>query len=136
MSKHEEDTEQMNTQSLTAARARPSLVKKIAVIAVASAGLSLVGAGVAEAAAQSGTLGPGQSHSYSTWFFGRTQVCFKNVDPTYDASYYWTSGPTSSGGGLTPGAEACTTRSFVGLPINVHNLSARANIQVRFPIGP
>ena len=36
---------------------------------------ALVGgvAGIAEAS-QGSTLNPGQNHSFSTWFFGRTQV--------------------------------------------------------------
>jgi hypothetical protein len=98
---------------------------------------TLVGgaAGIAQAS-QAATLSPGQEQGFSTWFFGRTEVCFQNVSPTYDGSYYWSSGPTTGGGGLTPGQQACVVRSFVGININVTNLSARAPIQVTFPIGP
>jgi hypothetical protein len=98
---------------------------------------ALVGgaAGIAQAS-QGSTISPGAQQSFSTWFFGRTEVCFQNVSSQYDASYYWNSGPSSGGGGLTPGQQACLVRSFVGLNINVSNLSARAPIAVTFPIGP
>jgi hypothetical protein len=99
---------------------------------------ALVGgvAGVAQAS-QVATLSPNQTQSFSTWFWGRTEVCFQNVSPQYDASYYWHSGPSASGGGgLTPGQQSCLVLSFVGFNINVSNLSARAPIQVTFPIGP
>lgn len=98
---------------------------------------TLVGgaAGIAQAS-QGSTIAPNAQQSFSTWFFGRTEVCFQNVSPTYDASYYWNSGPSSGGGGLVPGQQSCLVRSFVGLNITVSNLSARAPIAVTFPIGP
>lgn len=130
-----ETSDEIATETVAAAHPRRRLVKKAALVAAASAALTCGAVGVAQAA-QLGYVGPGQSHSYSTWFWGRTQVCFKNIDATNDASYYWTSATSAGGGGLTPGAETCMTRSFVGFPINVANLSARATIQVRFPIGP
>lgn len=119
-------------------------VRNAAVVAGMSGALVTGVAGIAQAA-QPATLDSNQSHSYSTWFFGRTKVCFTNDDPTYDAAYTWSSGPSSGGGGLVPEADAgersgvpqsCTTLSFVGLPITVHNVSPRASIDVTFPIGP
>jgi hypothetical protein len=98
---------------------------------------ALVGgvAGVAEAS-QGATLGPGQSQSFSTWFFGRTEVCFQDVSQ-HDASYYWISATTHGGGGLTPNSPpVCMARSFVGLGLWVSNNSAQGTIQVTFPLRP
>jgi hypothetical protein len=116
------------------ARPRRNSFRKAAMV-TGMTGMLVAGvAGVAQAA-QSSTLSPGQSRVYSTYFFGRTEACFRNVSTT-DASYAWSSATTNGGGGLVPGASVCTTRSFVGIGLRVTNLSAHASIAVTFPIGP
>jgi hypothetical protein len=87
-------------------------------------------------AAQDGNIGPNVSATYSTWFFGRTQVCVQNISPTYDGSYHWSSSVSSGSRSLIPGDEYCSVRSYVGFPLTIENTSARATLHVRFPIGP
>jgi hypothetical protein len=112
------------------------LLRYVAVV-IGLSGALLGGVSAAAQASQVSTISQGQSHSFSTWFFGRTEVCFQDVSAQYDATYYWTSATTSGAGELTPGATSCVTRSFVGFNITVKNESAQAaSIYVTFPIGP
>ena len=112
------------------------LLRYVAVV-IGLSGALLGGISAAAQASQVSTISQGQSHSFSTWFFGRTEVCFQDVSTKYDAAYYWVSATTSGAGELTPGATSCVTRSFVGFNITVTNESAQAaSIYVTFPIGP
>jgi hypothetical protein len=108
-------------------------LRNAAVILGTSGALVVGAAGIAQAS-QVSTLSPGQSRSFSTWFWGRTEVCFQNVSSQVDA-YYWSSGWSTGGGVLAPGAESCITRSFVGLLLNVQDWG-QGPLQVTFPIGP
>ena len=119
--------------SMTAAGRR---ARRAAATAGLTAALLASGTSLAQAAGQDAALGANEGRAFHTWFWGRTQVCVQNLDPTFDASYSWVSSTSSGGGGLTPGEERCMTRSFAGFDIYVSNLSPRATIQVRFPIGP
>jgi hypothetical protein len=94
------------------------------------------GTGVAQAATQQRNLGPNQGYNFNTYFWGRTQVCVQNVDPTNDGSYYWISSTSYGSGGLVPGQTSCMARSFAGFQIYVKNTSPRATLKVTFPIGP
>lgn len=112
------------------------LLRNSAVV-VGLSGALLGGVATAAQASQVSTIGQGQSHSFSTWFFGRTEVCFQDASSQYDAAYYWVSATTSGAGELTPGSTSCVTRSFVGFNITVKNESAQAaSLYVTFPIGP
>ena len=77
-------------------------IRKGAVV-IGLSGALLGGVAAAAQASQVSTISQGQSHSFSTWFFGRTEVCFQDVSPQYDAAYYWVSATTNGAGGLTPG---------------------------------
>lgn len=125
----------MTLSTNTDSKARPLRIRRALVVAGLAAGLLAGGAGVA-AASQSGTVSPNQTKSFSTWFWGRTEVCVKNLDSTYDASYTWQSLSTNGQGGLVPNQQNCFTRSFVGGTLRVSDVSPRASIQVTFPIGP
>jgi hypothetical protein len=99
-------------------------------------GAVLAGTAGVAAAAQTGDLGPNQGRSFATWFFGRTQVCVKNLDTNVNASYYWVSSTSSRANGLLPGQEICEARSFAGFRIFIQNTSPNASLHVTFPIGP
>lgn len=76
------------------------------------------------------------SHSFATWFFGRTVICFKNMGSQV-ASYEWISATTFSSRSLGAYEEYCDSRSFVGFGIWVHNNSSTDSlIKVSFPYGP
>lgn len=77
-------------------------LRNAAAIIGASGALIVGAAGIAQAS-QGSTLTAGQTRSFSTWFFGRTQVCFQNNSSQTDA-YYWVSGPSTGGGVLAAGA--------------------------------
>jgi hypothetical protein len=115
-------------------RSKRMLVRR----AIITAGLALgiLTTGATAAMAQGGDLAPNQTATYATWFWGRTTVCIKNVDAIYDAGYTWSSSTSWGSGGLTPGQENCFTRSFAGFRIAITDSSARAHLNVRFPIGP
>jgi hypothetical protein len=112
------------------------LLRNVAVV-IGLSGAMLGGVAAAAQASQVSTIGQNQSQSFSTWFFGRTEVCFQDASSVNDAAYYWVSATTSGAGELTPGSTSCVTRSFVGFNIKVTNDSAQAaSIHVTFPIGP
>ena len=112
---------------------RHRLLRNVAV--VVGLGGALLG-GIAGVAQASQVLNQNQSHSFSTRFWGRTEVCFTDVSPQYDASYLWVSATTVGGGGLMPNSTSCVARSFLGFDIKVTNVSAGpAQIDVTFPIG-
>lgn len=125
----------MTLFTITDSKARPPRIRRALIVAGLAAGLLAGGAGVA-AASQSGTVSPNQTKSFSTWFWGKTQVCVKNLDQANDASYTWQSLSTNGSGGLVPNQQNCFTRSFVGGTIRVTDVSPRASLQVTFPIGP
>ncbi|MFG1645726.1 hypothetical protein ACGFMK_36065 [Amycolatopsis sp. NPDC049252] len=84
-------------------------------------------------------LSPGASDSMPTWFFGRTQVCFRNPEPVGgpDVSYNWWSSTTTGHGSLHAGEHDCTlVRSFVGFRIGIQDISLNARLDVWEPIGP
>jgi hypothetical protein len=84
---------------------------------------------------QSGNIGSGASRTFKTWFWGRTEVCVKNLGPG-DGPFYWISGPSGAPGEAAPGQTTCFTRSFVGIPITIYNEGGTDTLQVTFPIGP
>jgi hypothetical protein len=114
------------------------LLRNVAVT-IGLSGALLGGVTAAAQASQVATISPGQSQSFSTWFFGRTEVCFQDLSSQNPASYYWVSATSSGAGEVTPGSTSCVTRSFVGFNITVTNETAAAlpaSISVTFPIGP
>lgn len=113
------------------------LLRNVAVV-IGLSGALLGGVAAAAQASQVSTISAGQSQSFSTWFFGRTEVCFQDVSQN-SATYYWVSASSSGAGEVTAGSTACVTRSFVGFDITVENktvATAPASIYVTFPIGP
>jgi len=124
--------------SIASTRSHRHLLRNAAV-AVGLSGAMLGGIAAAAQASQVSTISPGQHQSFSTWFFGRTEVCFQDLSAANPASYYWTSATSSGAGEVTPGGTSCVTRSFVGFNITVTNETASAlpaSIAVTFPIGP
>lgn len=110
-------------------------IHRIAATAGVVAAIAVAGTGVAEAA-QTGTLGPNQGASYATWFFGRTEVCVKNLSSTQGGSFNWVSSTSSGYRALAPSEEYCMTRSFAGFRIFIQNTTWNSTLTVRFPIGP
>jgi len=109
------------------------LLRNVVVVMGLSGALLGAVAGIAQA---SQVLNQDQSHSFSTRFWGRTEVCFTDVSPQYGASYLWVSATSVGAGGLTPNSTSCVARSFLGIDIKVTNVSAEpAQIDVTFPIG-
>lgn len=117
----------MNVKSTTRATRRAAAV-------LALTGAVAVGTATAAQAAQAGTVTQNQTRSFSTWFFGRTEVCVKDTGAN-GTSFNWVSGPSSGSIWLNPGQEYCLTRSFVGLPIYITDVGP-SPLYVRFPIGP
>ena len=85
-------------------------------------------------AAQGGDLGPGQSATYSTWFFGRTHVSVQNNSSAGDA-FLWSSSTSHGGGWVAPGTTYTLIRSFVGFPVTITNIGPET-LHVSFPGGP
>jgi hypothetical protein len=85
-------------------------------------------------AAQGGDLGPNQTATYSTWFFGRTHVSIQNTSPEGDA-FLWSSSTSHGGFWVAPGTTYTLIRSFVGFPITITNIGPET-LHVSFPGGP
>ena len=107
-----------------------------AAIAVALGATIAAGSPSIAHAAQGGDIAPRKEGNFATWFWGRTQVCVKNVDATHDGSFTWVSSTSNGFGPLEPQQETCFTRSFAGFRISITNASPAATLRVRLPIGP
>ena len=117
---------------------RPSRrLRKVAVAAALGGTVATAGFATAAQASQAGVQAPGQTSSYATWFWGRTQVCFKDLGYLgQPVAYNWSSSTSFGSGYLAPGQENCNlVRSFVGFRISVSDIGGDY-LQVRFPIGP
>lgn len=116
--------------------ARRRKLRNAAMVVGTTGALVVGGSGVAQAQ-DSVVLEAGQSATFSTWFWGKTQLCFTNLNANNTAGVRYSSGFSMWDVSVAPRTQKCVVHSFVGLPVRVLNLSYNgAAIEVSLPIGP